>query len=180
MKFIPVNQPLLNGNEKRYLNECIDSGWISSEGPFVKEFESKFAERHGRKHGIAVTNGTAALKCAADALELKKGDEVIVPSFTIICCVTAILEAGATPILVDCDPITFNSSPEQIVSAITARKGNYAGSHLWFASRRRPILKIANDKGIKVIEDVAEVIGLNYKEHLRKSWSDQYFWLLSK
>ena len=165
MKFIPVNQPLLNGNEKRYLNECIDSGWISSEGPFVKEFESKFAKRHGRKHGIAVANGTAALKCAADALELKQGDEVIVPSFTIICCVTAILEAGATPILVDCDPITFNSSPEQIVGAITARTKAIMLVHIYgLPVDADPILKIANDKGIKVIEDVAEVIGLNYKE----------------
>ena len=165
MKFIPVNQPLLNGNEKRYLNECIDSGWISSEGPFVKEFESKFAQRHGRKYGIAVANGTAALKCALEAIELKAGDEVIVPSFTIICCVTAILEAGGTPILVDCDPVTFNSSPEQIVDAITPRTKAIMLVHIYgLPVDADPILKIANDKGIKVIEDVAEVIGLNYKK----------------
>ena len=114
MKPIPVNIPKLDGNEAKYVLEAVETGWISSEGPFVKEFESKFAERHGRKHGIAVSSGTAALQCAVDALELEPGDEVIVPTFTIIACVTAVLRSGATPVLVDCDPQTFNATPDQI------------------------------------------------------------------
>ena len=80
-KFIPVNEPMLNGNEKNYLNNCIDSGWISSEGPFVKEFEKKFSKRLGRKYGVAVTNGTAAIDAADKArkaykAELKKQGEI--------------------------------------------------------------------------------------------------------
>ena len=81
---IPVNEPLFRGREKEYLNECIDSGWISFEGPFVKRFESEFAGLHGVEHGISVSNGTAALELAFAALDLKPGDEVIMPSFTII------------------------------------------------------------------------------------------------
>ena len=82
--FIPVNEPVLDGNEKKYLAQCIDSGWISSEGPFVRDLEAKFADRVGRKHGIAVCNGSAALDAAAAALRLGPGDEVIMPTFTII------------------------------------------------------------------------------------------------
>ena len=81
MNPIPVNQPLLNGNEKKYLLECIDTGWISSEGPFVKKFEEQFAARHGRKYGIAVSNGSAALDAAIAALEIKAGDGAIARLF---------------------------------------------------------------------------------------------------
>ena len=82
--FIPVNEPLLAGNEMKYLLECIETGWISSEGPFIKEFEQKFAARVGRKHGIAVTNGTAALDAAVDALGIGQGDEVIMPTLLLM------------------------------------------------------------------------------------------------
>ena len=103
MSFIPVNEPLLNGNEKKYLCECIDTGWISSEGPFVKEFEKKMAETAGRKYGIAVSNGTAALEVAVQALGIKEGDEVIMPTFSIISCAMAVTKLGAVPVLVDSD-----------------------------------------------------------------------------
>ena len=93
--FIPVNEPLLDGNEKKYLQECIETGWISSEGHFVKEFEHKFAKRVGRRHGIAVCNGTAALDVAVEALGIGPGDEVILPSFTIISCIQQIVRSGA-------------------------------------------------------------------------------------
>ena len=82
--FIPVNEPSLKGNEKKYLNECIDTGWISSEGPFVKKFEDAFSKKVDRKFGIAVANGTAALDIAVKALAIGEGDEVILPAFTII------------------------------------------------------------------------------------------------
>ena len=81
---IPVNEPDLTGNERKYLNECIDTGWISSEGPFIREFEERFARRVGRKHGVAVCNGSAALDAAVAALDIGPGDEVILPTFTII------------------------------------------------------------------------------------------------
>ena len=111
---IPVNKPLLNGNEKKYLLECIETGWISSEGPFVKKFEKLFADRVERKHGIAVTNGTAALDAAIESLGIRKGDEVIMPAFTIISCIGQIIRVGATPVLVDSDADTWNMDITQI------------------------------------------------------------------
>ena len=81
---VPVNRPLLDGNESKYLQECIDTGWISSEGPFVNRFESEFAKKAGREYGVAVSSGTAALDIAIELLDLQVGDEVIIPAFTII------------------------------------------------------------------------------------------------
>src|SRR6516165_829666 len=92
---IPVNEPLLDGNEERYLTECVRTGWISSEGPFIGKFEEGFAARVGRAHGIVVSNGSAALDVAVAALGLGPDDEVIVPTFTIISCAAAIVRAGA-------------------------------------------------------------------------------------
>jgi len=105
---IPVNEPLLDGNEKAYLLQCLETGWISSEGPFIKEFESKFARRVGRTHAIAVANGTAALDIAIEALGIGPGNEVILPAFTIISCIAQVVRSGAIPVLVDTDPITWN------------------------------------------------------------------------
>ena len=81
---IPVNEPLLDGNERKYLLECVETGWISSEGPFIKQFEERFAARVGREFGVAVSNGSVALDAAVVALGIGAGDEVILPSFTII------------------------------------------------------------------------------------------------
>ena len=108
MEFIPVNTPLLDGNEKKYLCECIDTEWISSEGPFVKKLESGMAEYVGRKYGVAVCNGSAALDLAVEALDLQKGDEVILPAFTIISCAASLVRKGIKPVLVDSDPYTWN------------------------------------------------------------------------
>ena len=107
-------EPLLDGNEKKYLLECIATGWISSEGPFVSQFEQMFASRMGRKHGIAVCNGTAALDAAVAALEISSGDEVIMPTFTIISCINQIVRNGGVPVLVDSDPITWNMDVAQM------------------------------------------------------------------
>ena len=95
MDFVPVNEPDLSGNERNYLLECVDSGWISSEGPFVERLEEQMAQRVGRRYGIAVCNGSAALEIAVAALKLGSGDEVILPTFTIISCAAAIEEARA-------------------------------------------------------------------------------------
>src|SRR5262249_20755679 len=118
---IPVNEPLLGGNEKRYLAECIDTGWISSEGPFVLRLEDQLPSRVGRRHGIAVCNGSAALDLAVAALGIGSGDEVILPTFTIISCAAAIVRVGATPVLVDCDQTTWNMRADEIAERITAR-----------------------------------------------------------
>lgn len=118
---IPVNEPVLNGKEADYLKECIETGWISSEGPFVKKLEKDFASKVGRKFGIAVCNGSAALEAAVAALNIGKDDEVILPTFTIISCAAAIVRTGATPVVVDCDPVTWNMDVQQIEDKITLR-----------------------------------------------------------
>lgn len=163
MSGIPVNEPLLDGNERKYLNECIDSGWISSEGPFVRAFEEGFASRSGRRHGVAVCNGTAALEVAVAALGIGPGDEVIVPTFTIISCAAAIVRAGATPVLVDAEPCTWNPDPEQIAAKITARTRAILVVHLYgLPANMDPIMAAARARGLAVIEDAAQAHGQTY------------------
>lgn len=162
--FIPVNEPLLDGNEKKYLNQCIDSGWISSEGPFVNQFENLFGLRVNRKHAIAVCNGTAALEIAVNALGLKLGDEVIMPTFTIISCASAIVRAGAVPVLVDSDPITWNMDVNQVEERISPRTKAIMVVHIYgLPVDMTPILNIAEKYGLKIIEDAAEMHGQTYK-----------------
>jgi len=162
--FIPVNEPLLDGNEMKYLLECIESGWISSEGPFIKEFEQKFAARVNRKHGIAVTNGTAALDAAVDALGIGPGDEVIMPTFTIISCITQIVRCGAKPVLIDSDPITWNMDVTQIEAKITERTKAIMVVHIYgLPVDMAPVLDIAKRHGLKIIEDAAEMHGQTFK-----------------
>jgi perosamine synthetase len=162
--FIPVNDPLLNGNEKEYLLKCIETGWISSEGPFIKEFEQKFAARVGRKHGIAVTNGTAAIDAAVDALGIGVGDEVIMPTFTIISCITQIVRSGAVPVLVDSDPVTWNMDVTQIEAKITPRTKAIMVVHIYgLPVDMDTVLDIAKRHGLKIIEDAAEMHGQTYR-----------------
>ena len=162
--FIPVNEPLLDGNEKKYLIDCIDSGWISTEGPYVEKFEKKFAERVGRKYGIAVTNGTSALDVAVEALGIGSGDEVILPTFTIISCVLQIVRSGATPVLVDSDPITWNMDVSQIEAKITSKTKAIMMVHIYgLPVDIDPILDLCRKYNLKLIEDAAEVIGQTYK-----------------
>lgn len=162
--FIPVNEPLLDGNEKKYLIECIDTGWISSEGPFVKAFEERMAETVGRKYGIALCNGTAALEVAVSALELQPGDEVIMPTFTIISCAAAIIRRGCIPILVDSDPATWNMDVSQIEAKITNRTKAIMVVHIYgLPVDMEPIINIATQYKLKIIEDAAEMHGQTYK-----------------
>jgi perosamine synthetase len=162
--FIPVNEPLLDGNEKKYLNQCIDTGWISSEGPFIKEFEEKFSDRMGRKYGIAVCNGSAALDAAVVAIKIGKGDEVIMPAFTIISCAAAVVRAGAKPVLVDSDPLTWNMDVTQIESKITKKTKAIMVVHIYgFPVDMDPVIEIAKKYSLMIIEDAAESHGLNYR-----------------
>lgn len=161
---IPVNEPLLDGNEKKYLIECIETGWISSEGPFIKSFEEKFSATVGRKHGIAVCNGTAAIDAAIEALGIGHGDEVIMPAFTIISCVTQIIRSGATPVLIDSDSDTWNMDVKQIESRISPRTKAIMVVHTYgLPVDMDPVIEIANRHGLKIIEDAAEAHGLSYK-----------------
>lgn len=161
---IPVNEPLLDGNEKKYLLECIETGWISSEGSFVKDFEQKFAARIDRKHGIAVCNGTAALDTAVEALGIGPGDEVILPTFTIISCILQVIRSGAIPVLVDSDPLTWNMDATQIESKITQRTKAIMVVHIYgLPVDMDPVHDIAKRYGLRVIEDAAEMLGQTYR-----------------
>jgi perosamine synthetase len=160
---IPVSEPLLDGNEKRYLMECIDTGWISSEGPFVKQFEEQFAERVGRRHGVAVCNGTAALDVAIESLGIGPGDEVIMPAFTIISCIGQIIRAGAIPILVDSDPLTWNMNVAQIEERVTPRTKAIMVVHIYgLPVNMASVVEIACKYGLKIIEDAAQAHGQTY------------------
>lgn len=170
---IPVNEPLLDGNEKKYLLECIETGWISSEGPFVSRFESLFAARVGRRHGIAVCNGTAAIDAAVEALGIGPGDEVIMPAFTIISCISQIVRAGAKPVLVDSDPRTWNMDVSQIEARITSRTKAILLVHIYgLPADVAPVLEMARRYGLMVIEDAAEMHGQTYRGEPCGSFGD--------
>lgn len=170
---IPVNEPLLNGNEKKYLNQCIDTGWISSEGPFIKQLEEQFSAKVHRSHGIAVCNGSVALDVAIAALGIGKGDEVILPTFTIISCASAIARAGATPVVVDSDPMTWNMDTKEIEAKITPRTKAIMVVHIYgLPVEMDQILNLAEKHGLYVIEDAAEMHGQTYKNRPCGSFGD--------
>jgi perosamine synthetase len=161
---IPVNEPLLDGREKELLKRCIETGWISSEGPFVKEFEKRFASFVGVKHGAAVCNGTAALECALYAAGVKKGDEVIMPTFTIISCAIAALRVGARPVLVDIEPETWCMDTGRIESRITRKTRAIMPVHIYgHPVDMDPMAELAQNHDLMVVEDAAEVHGAEYK-----------------
>jgi perosamine synthetase len=170
---IPVNEPLLNGHEVKYLLECIATGWISSEGPFVGQFEERFAERVERKRGIAVCNGTAALDAAVAALGIGPGDEVILPAFTIISCMAQIVRSGGRPVLVDSEPASWNMDVSQIASKITPRTKAIMAVHIYgLPVDMDPLLELAERHGLKVIEDAAEAHGQYHKGRPCGSFGD--------
>jgi perosamine synthetase len=162
--FIPVNEPVLSDDSKKFVNQALDSGWISSSGSFVKEFEEKFAAYIGMKHGIAVCNGTAALHVALLALGVGPGDEVIVPAFTMGSTWLAVLYTGAKPVFIDCEPDTFNIDPNQIERKITKRTKIILPVHIYgHAAEMGSIVKIAKKHKIPILEDAAEACGGEYK-----------------
>jgi perosamine synthetase len=170
---IPVNEPLLDGNEQKYLAECIETGWISSEGPFVNRFESQFAATVERKYGIAVSNGSGALDIAIVALGIGRGDEVILPTFTIISCAAAIVRAGATPVVVDADPVTWNMDVSQIEAKITPRTKAIMVVHIYgLPVEMDEISRLAAKYGLFVIEDAAEMLGQTYRNRPCGSFGD--------
>jgi len=162
--FIPVNIPLLNGNEKKYLIECIDTGWISSEGPFLTQFEEKFAAKIGRKYCIAVSNCSVALDTAVISLGIGEGDEVIMPTFTIISCASSVIRVGARPVLVDADPLTWNMDVSQLESKITLKTKAIMVVHIYgIPVDMDKVMDLAHKYNLKIIEDAAEQHGQHYK-----------------
>jgi len=161
---IAVAAPTLNGNEKRYVLECLETTWISSIGRFITEFERAFARFCGVEHAVAVNNGTNALHLALVALDLKPGDEVIVPTLTYIATANAVTYCGAKPVLVDCDPRTLNLDPATIVGKITPRTKGVIPVHLYgHPADMDPIVSLAREHGLFVLEDAAEAHGAEYK-----------------
>lgn len=170
---IPVNTPLLNGNEKKYLNECIDTNWISSEGPFVTRFENELANYIGRKYATACSNGSAALDIAVAALDLQEGDEVIMPSFTIISCAQALVNRGVKPVLVDSHIDTFDMNVKDIEPLITNKTKAIMMVHIFgLTVDVDAILKLAKKYNLKVIEDAAQMLGQEYKGKKCGSFGD--------
>lgn len=170
-KFIPVNTPKIGEKEKKLVLDCLESGWISSEGSYVKSFEEKFAKLHNKKFGVAVTNGTAALDITFEALGIKAGDEVIIPTFTIISCIHYILRVGAIPIFVDCDLYNWNMDLKKIEGKITSKTKAILAVHIYgLPVDLDPLKEICKDNNIFLVEDTAEAIGLNYKTSLCGSY----------
>jgi perosamine synthetase len=156
---IPVNTPKFWGNEKEAVAKCVEDGWISSEGPAVKQFEDALAAKCNRSFGIACANGTAALDIAVKAIGLGEGDEVIMPTFCIISCITQVIRGGSVPVLVDCDSC-FNMDVSQIAAKVTAKTKAIICVHTYhFPCDMGPIMELAKEKGLMVIEDAAEMIG---------------------
>lgn len=173
MKKIPVYQPELSGNEKKYVNECLDTNWISSQGRFVGEFENKFSEYIGVKHGIAVANGTLALHLALMALGINDGDEVIVPTFTYIASANAITYTGAKPVFVDSLSESWQIDPDDVEKKITNKTRAIMVVHLYGQPCDMDrIMEIARNHDLFVIEDCAEAIGTKYKGKYVGSFGD--------
>jgi perosamine synthetase len=171
--FIPVNTPLLSGNEKKYLIECIDTGWISSEGEFIKQFEAQFSAYIGMQYGIAVSNGSAALDIVMQALDLKPEDEVIMPTFTIISPALSVVRTGAIPVVVDSDPVTWNMDVHAVEEKITRKTKAIVVVHIYgLPVDMDPILKLCKKYNLVLIEDAAEMHGQTYKGKKCGSFGD--------
>ena len=157
---IAVNEPLLGDQELEYVTECVRTGWVSSAGRFIEEFEQKWAAYCGRKYGVAVSNGTAALQVAVAALGLRPGDEVIMPTFTIISCALAVVYAGGIPVLVDSDPRIWTLDVNQIARKLTPRTKAIMPVHIYgHPADMGPALSLADSNNLAVIEDAAEAHG---------------------
>ena len=171
--FIPVNKPLITSEDLNYLNKSISKGWVSSEGPEVKRFENNFSNFIGNKYSVAVSSGTAALEIAIKSLKLKKGDEVIIPNFTIISNAMAVLKEGLNIKLVDCNIKDWNMNIFEIEKKITKKTKAIIATHIYNFPLRVDILKkICRKNKIILVEDAAEVIGQKLNNKLCGSYGD--------
>jgi len=172
-KFIPVNKPIVFNDDIKMVVEVLKKKWISGDSPYVKIFESQFASFNKRKYAIAVSNGTAALEVALKSLNLQKGSEVIVPTFSIISTALCVVKNNLKPVLVDSDLINWNMIPEQIIKKINKKTKAIIITHIYgYPVDMKKILKIAKQKKIIVIEDAAEMIGQKYNGKICGSFGD--------
>ncbi|MAG15622.1 aminotransferase DegT [Candidatus Woesearchaeota archaeon] len=164
MKSLPVAEPDLRGNESKYVMECLESTWISSLGKYISAFEEKFSSYCSVKYGVSTYNGTVALQLALAALNIKEGDEVIVPALTFIATANAVTYLGAKPVFVDADRKTWNMDVNKIKEKITDKTKAIIPVHLYgHPCDMDPILELAQQYNLYVIEDVAEAHGAEYK-----------------
>ena len=169
----PVSVPYISQKDINSVNKSLKSGWISSDGPEVRDFENKFAKYVDRKFSIAVSSGTAALEIAIKALGIKKNDEVIIPNFTIISNALAVIKQNAKPILIDCNLDNWNINIDDIEKKITKKTKAIIVTHIYsFPNEMDKIIKICKKNNILIIEDAAEVLGLKYKDKKCGSFGD--------
>lgn len=162
--FIPISEPSIGKNEIDLVTRCVESGWVSSLGEYIGEFETQFSSFTEAKYGVSVFNGTVALHLALVALGIKEGDEVIVPSLTFIATANSVLYTGATPIFVDSEMETWNMDPEDIERKITSKTKAIIVVHLYgHPAQMDKIKKIAKKHNLFIIEDAAESHGAEYK-----------------
>ena len=172
-RFIPVAAPVLSGNEKAYVMDCIDSTWISSAGKYVEKFEAAFADFCGVKHAASCCNGTVALHLALMALGVGPGDEVIVPTLTFVATANTVVYCGARPVFVDSEPNTWNLDPAQLEAKVTPRTRGIIPVHLYgHPADMDHILSIARKRSLFVLEDAAEAHGAEYKGRKAGSMGD--------
>ena len=172
-KFIPVCEPLLAGNELKYVTEAVETGWISSSGKFVTQFEEQFAAYSDCKYGVAVCNGTIALHLALLALGIGKDDEVILPTFTMIASAFAVCYTGAKPVFVDADKDTWNIDVNKIEEKITPKTKAIMPVHIFGKMCGMDAIKALAEKyHLYIIEDAAEAHGALYKGKKAGSFSD--------
>lgn len=161
---IPVCEPTLTGNEMKYVQQAVETNWISSAGSFIREFESQFAAACGADYGIACANGTVAMHLAMSTLGLETGDEVIIPTFTMIATANAVTYCGAKPVLVDMEPDYWQMDIQQVADKITPRTKAIVPVHIYgHPVDMDPLMELADKHGISVIEDAAEAHGAEYK-----------------
>jgi perosamine synthetase len=170
---IPIYRPSLDGNEKKYVNDCLDSSWISSKGKYLPLFEEKFSEFIGVKHATSVCNGTVALHLALVTLGVRKGDEVIVPSFTYIASVNTIVLTGAKPIFVDSLEDTWQMDPEDLKRKITPKTKAIIAVHIYgHPCEMDELQKISKENNVFLIEDCAEAFGSLYNNKHTGTFGD--------
>lgn len=171
--FIPVCEPLLGGNELKYITDAVSTGWISSSGKYVIQFEDAFAKYCGVKYGVAVCNGTVAIHLALAALGIGKGDEVIIPSFTMIATAFAVCYTGAKPVFVDADKDTWNIDVTKIEEKITSHTKAIIPVHIFGnPCEMNAICSIAKKHNLYIIEDAAEAHGAEFTGKKTGSFSD--------
>ncbi|MHA2044189.1 MAG: DegT/DnrJ/EryC1/StrS family aminotransferase, partial [Candidatus Thorarchaeota archaeon] len=164
MRRIPVSEPNLCGNEKKYVDDCMDSGWISSRGEYVEKFEEAFAKKVGVKHAVSVMNGTAALHLLFLGLGVKPGDEIILPTLTFVSSANSVLFDGAIPVFVDSEEETWNMDVSQVEKEVTERTRGIMAVHLYgHPVDMDPLREICTEHGIFLVEDAAEAVGSKYK-----------------